>query len=370
MTEVVIIGGGVVGLSLAYELARRERTVTVVDRQAMGREASWAGAGILPAANRATAVHPYDQLRGLSYELHSRWSEQLSAETGIDTGYRVCGGLYLAASSGEAAALHGWAAMPATEQIAIERLNIAQLPEHEPALMAWVERGGCRAAYRLVDEAQLRNPDHLRALAAACQQRGVRLMADTEVTRLRMRGQRVQELETSRGRLQADQFCLTTGAWTGQLLDQLQIPNGIIPVRGQMIMYRCTRQCLNHILNLGSRYIVPREDGHVLVGSTEEEVGFDKSTTREALCQLDRLATTVVAPLSAAQQTRSWAGIRPGTFDGFPYLGPLPGSENAFVAAGHFRSGLFLSPGTAVVMAERMCGEPTSVDLAPFGLMR
>src|SRR5262245_44664646 len=110
MVDCLVIGGGVIGLSLAWQLAERGRKVRLLDRQAIGQEASWAGAGILPPASREALAHPLDQLRGLSFELHRTWADQLRGETGIDTGYRRCGGIYLARKVGETAALAAWAA--------------------------------------------------------------------------------------------------------------------------------------------------------------------------------------------------------------------------------------------------------------------
>src|SRR5687767_6497464 len=135
MHDVLIIGGGVIGLSLAWDLAKHGRTVQVIDQGHPGREASWAGAGILPAASSATSQHPYEQLRGLAYELHPRWAAELKAETGIDTGFRRCGGLHLARMPGEAAALAAWAALMREEGIQIERLSAAEVERLEPGIV-------------------------------------------------------------------------------------------------------------------------------------------------------------------------------------------------------------------------------------------
>ena len=153
MDDCLIVGAGVVGLSLAYELAGHGLRVRVVDRQEPGREASWAGAGILPPANRATATHPLEQLRGMSHRLHAEWAARLQDETGIDTGYRRCGGIYLARTVGETAALHGLASEFREQGIEVERLSADALAQLEPALITSV-----RAAYLVPDEAQLRNP--------------------------------------------------------------------------------------------------------------------------------------------------------------------------------------------------------------------
>ncbi len=364
--HILIIGGGVIGLSLAWELAqRKDLRVTLLDRQDFGTEASWAGAGILPPANRETAVHPYDQLRGLAMDLHPRWAERLRELTGIDTGFRQCGGVYLARTRGEAAALAGMAGELRDQQIPIERLTPAELAEVEPEL-ATLNSSDLKAAYHLPTECQLRNPHHLQALIRACELAGVELRPQTEVIGIESADGCVQAVRTSAGELVADRVCITAGSWSQGLLHLLGIETGILPIRGQMVLYRCARPPLKCVVNEGSRYLVPRLDGHLLVGSTEEEVGFDKSTTPDEIAGLRAYAESLVPALRQAEVIRTWAGLRPASFDGFPYLGRASGWENLYVAAGHFRSGLYLSPATAVVMSQVLADETPAIDLAPF----
>lgn len=364
MHDVLIIGGGVIGLSLAWELARRGRSVQVIDRGEPGREASWAGAGILPAAVRRPEQHPYDQLCGLACELHPQWAEELRAATGIDTGYRRCGGLYLARSPGEAAALAAWAAAQEEEGIEVERLTAGQAAAAEPGLAATAG-----THFLVPAEAQLRNPRHVRALIQAGTDLGVSIRPHTAGEAVVAQGA-ISEFRTSAGALCARDYCFTAGAWTGPLLARLGIAAGIVPIRGQMALFQCESPPVRRIINVGSRYLVPRDDGRLLAGSTEEEAGFDKRTTEEAIADLVAFARSVIPGLAATPLEKAWAGLRPGSFDGLPYLGRLPGLANAFVAAGHFRSGLFLSPATAVVMAQVLCGEKPTVELEPFRLGR
>ncbi|MBC8351397.1 MAG: glycine oxidase ThiO [Planctomycetes bacterium] len=367
--DCLIVGGGVIGLSLAYELANHGATVEVIDRGPIGREASWAGAGILPPANLATAIDPLDRLRALSHQLYREWSDRLREETGIDNGYRECGGLYLARSVGEVASLHAFAAMLRELEIEIERLSLAEVAEMEPALRE-LATGELEAAYSLPGEAQLRNPDHLRALALACGQLGVQIRSNCEATGFDYSNGRMTGVRTNTGSLHADRYCLASGAWTQQLLKQLGVTTGIMPIRGQMVLFKCDTPPFSRVLNEGPRYLVPRDDGRVLVGSTEEEAGFDKSTTEEAIDELAALARQLVPALRAAPIENSWAGLRPGSFDGFPYIGQMPGLDNAFAAAGHYRSGLHMSPGTAVVLRQLILGEEPAIDLTPFRVGR
>lgn len=367
--DCLIVGGGAIGLSLAYELLEHGATVEVIDRGPIGREASWAGAGILPPANLATAIDPLDRLRALSHQLHREWAARLREETGIDTGYRECGGLYLARSIGEAAALHAFAEMLREIKIEIERLSLDEVIELEPALsdIAAIQ---LKAAYSLPGESQLCNPDHLRALKLACERRGAKIRSDGEATGFDFSNGSMTAVRTDVGVLHADQYCITSGAWTQRLLMGLGITTGIMPIRGQMVMFKCEKPPFRRVVNEGPRYLVPRDDGRVLVGSTEEEVGFDKRTTDEGVSELVSLARQLVPVLCDAPIENSWAGLRPGSFDGFPYIGRMPGLDNAYVAAGHYRSGLHMSPGTAVVLRQLMFGDEPEIDLTPFRVGR
>lgn len=369
-TDCLIIGGGVIGLSLAYELSRHDISVRVIDQGEPAKEASWAGAGILPPANRATAIDPLDKLRALSSELHPQWAANLRRETGIDTGYRPCGGLYLARSAGEAASLLGLKGLLDEQRVEFERLTRESLCELEPALASLAESAELRAAYLMPGEAQLRNPRYLQALLAACRLRGVEVTGQVRAEKFESAGGRLMSVATNAGRLSAERFCLTSGAWTQQLLQSLGISTGILPVRGQMVLYRCAKQPFSRVLNDGPRYLVPRDDGHVLAGSTEEEAGFDKSNTTEGITELKSFACELVPILRSASIERTWAGLRPASFDGFPYIGQVPGLDNTFVAAGHFRSGLYLSPATAVVMSDLLRDQTPEIDLTPLRVGR
>jgi glycine oxidase len=361
-----IVGGGVIGLSLAYELSRQGLRVGVVDRGPFGREASWAGAGILPPANPQTAVHPWDRLRARSHELYPLWSQALRDETGIDNGYRRCGGIYLARSSADAAVLAGLATDFRARQISFQPLDAERLAECEPALTPLMADGTLKAAYFAPDEAQLRNPRHLQALAAACRARGVELLEGVEVLGFQRVVHRLTAALTNAGPLYAANFAITSGAWTGRLLEMLNLAHGLVPIRGQMVLFRCRDKPLRRIINEGLRYLVARDDGRVLAGSSEEQAGFDKRTTPQVLKELEQLARDLVPALRHAPVERTWAGLRPATADGLPYLGRIPDLQNTWVAAGHFRSGLHLAPATAETISDLLCDRPPKIDISPF----
>ena len=170
--------------------------------------------------------------------------------------------------------------------------------------------------------------------------------------------------------VQVERIGVTAAAWSQNILGSLGISTGILPVRGQMVLYRLEQQRWLPNINDGHRYLVPRDDGYVLAGSCEEEVGFINETTEEMIEQLHQWASGLMPILTRDRIAKTWAGLRPGSFDGMPYMGKIPGTENAYVAAGHFRHGLHLSPGTAKVMVQLMRHEALAVDLSSFDPIR
>lgn len=370
MDDFLVLGGGVIGLSLAYELAGQGAQVRILERGVVGREASWAGAGILPPGNIATPRTPYEALIRLSHDLHPQWAAQLREETGIDNEYRRCGGLYLAESIGEADAVRQQAEDWQAQGISVEMAAGPRLREIEPTIAPEVAGTSESAALFAPDEAQLRNPRHLRALVTACRRRGVLLTEGEGAEEFDAEGPRLEAVRTATGRFPAGAVCLASGSWSGPLLARLGIDVPLKPIRGQMALVRSEARIIERVINVGKRYLVPRADGRTLIGSTEEDVGFAKQTTAEAIGELLRFATRLVPALATATLETSWAGLRPMTPDERPYLGRLPGFDNAFVAAGHFRSGLQFSPATAVVMRQLMLGQTPAFDLTPFHLDR
>jgi glycine oxidase len=371
MTDVLIVGGGIIGLSLAYELAGQGGKVRLVDRGPLGREASWAGAGILPPpGSRPQPDDPYTELFRISGELYPRWSADLREETGVDNGFRQCGGIYLSIGADDEPELQHLAAQWRVRGITAEALDAGQLAKREPALAAGTAGDRFRAAWWLAEEAQVRNPRHLKALALACARRGVEIGAGVAVEGFEMAAGRATQAITSAGKVAAGQICITSGPWSKGLVSRLGVDLPIRPIRGQMVLLSSPRPLLRSVINVGRQYLVPRPDGRILVGSTEEDAGFDKRTTAQAVARLLDFAVSLAPSLADLSIEQCWAGLRPGSHDDLPYLGRVPGCDNVFVAAGHFRHGLQLSPATAVVVGRLMMGHEPGVDLSPFRLDR
>jgi len=359
-SDVLIIGGGVIGLTAAYFLAREQVKVEVVDQGDFGKEASWAGAGIIPPGDPSKARDPFDQLRAHSSVLFPKVSAELREQTGIDNGYRRCGGLVFHDDK-ESYFEREWR----SEGVRFEEVEGAALKRLEPALSS-----DLMCAYVLPDLAQVRNPWHLKALESYCRGRGARLRSGCPIFGFERQGSRITGVRTHDGLLRADRYLLTAGAWTGGLLEQLGWRPGIRPVRGQIALLNTRTPIFHRVLLKGKRYLVPRADGRVLVGSTEEDVGFDKQTTADAIQGLTAFAISVVPELAHAYLERSWAGLRPGSPDGLPFIGPIPGIDNLFIAAGHFRAGIQLSPATGLILKELFLGQPLTVSLEGFRLDR
>jgi glycine oxidase len=369
-SDCLIIGGGVIGLSLAYELSGRGFSVHVLDQAEVGRGASWAGAGILPPSPTRGAVDPLDQLRALSHQLHSKWAVDLKNSTGIETGYKRCGGLYLARSAAESATLfaqqdlwieHGIEAKPWTRELTCKA---------EPNLRELLESQIVRAIWYLPDECQIRNPWHLQALAAACRLRGVELQEHISIECIEPTSDDGVEAVAHGRSFRASVACICSGAWSRLLMDHMHIPTGIMPIRGQMVLYKTEKTLLQHVVNEGHRYLVARDDGRLLAGSCEEEVGYDVATTDSMIRQLRGWAESILPELRHAKIEKTWAGLRPGTFDGLPYLGQVPNLKHLYVASGHYRAGLHLSCATAEVMADLMQGRKPAIDLSAFRIGR
>ena len=363
--DVVIVGGGVIGLSIAYELARQGVPPTVLDRAELGRAASWAGAGIISPGSERPTRDPWAALRTRSATLYPEWSAALREETGIDNGYRRSGGVDVARTAEEDDDLKAAAGRWRREGIAFERLSPGEFARVEPAL-----NPALRVAYFLPDRAQVRNPRHVRALGEAVARHGGRLRPGLAATGFRVESGRLTAVLTAEGPLPCGAAVVAAGPWSAALLAGAGVRVETPPIKGQIVLLKCDRPVLSRIVEHGKNYLVPRDDGRVLAGATEEDAGFDTRSTPAAVRDLLDEALALCPALATAEVEHSWAGLRPGSIDGRPYLGPAPRVAGLFVATGHRRAGLQLSPATAEVIADLVLGRPRRIDLAPFRLDR
>ncbi len=358
MTDCLIIGAGVIGLMSARELAGAGARVTVIERGETGRESSWAGGGILSPLHPWRAPQAITQLVQWGQHYYPALAKELLDETGIDIEWTQSGLLHLDTAEYDQA--RRWAEQ---SKVKLELLRDAALKQREPSLS-----GVIQSALYFPDIAQVRNPRLLAALRQSLVQRGVSIEEHCEVTGINVAQGKVTGVETARGRMQAGTLIVTAGAWSGRLLGALGTRLDITPVRGQMILLRTVPGLLRHIVVRGEHYVIPRRDGRVLVGSTVEYVGFDRSTTAEAQAELKQAALELVPALADCEIERHWAGLRPGSEHGIPTIAAHPEISGLYVNSGHFRNGIALAPASARLLADLVLGCPAMFDGASYAM--
>lgn len=323
----------------------------------MGRESSWAGGGIVSPLYPWRYSPAVTALAHWSQDFYPRLGEQLLAQTQIDPEVYVTG-LYWLDLDDEAKAL-AWAER---EQRPLKRVDVSAVQRAVPGLAS-----GFGRALQMADVANVRNPRLVKALRAALQQMpNVTLHEQCAVTGFIREGGRVTGVRTANGDMHADQVVLTAGAWSGELMKTLGIELPVVPVKGQMILYKCAEDFLPAIVLAKGRYAIPRRDGHILIGSTLEHAGFDKTPTEQALASLKASAVDLLPALAEAEVVGHWAGLRPGSPEGIPFIGPVPGHEGLWLNCGHYRNGLVLAPASCQLLADLMLGRTPIVDPAPY----
>jgi glycine oxidase len=358
MADFLIIGGGLIGLLTARNLSMQGAQVTLLERGELGQESSWAGGGILSPLYPWKYPEPVNVLAGWSQGHYPILAQELLDDTGLDPEYIRSGLLILDADQREPA--QAWS--PPSAQT-IELVEASEIRRLEPALGQEHPAG-----VWMPDVAQIRNPLLVAALKRDLAARGVHVAENTEVTHLLTKRERIQGVRTEYSEIMADQVIVACGAWSATLLKDLGYELPVMPVRGQMILFKTRPGQLQRIVLKEGHYIIPRRDGHVLVGSTMEEVGFDKTVTAEARDDLAEIARDLVPLLADAPLERHWAGLRPGSPTGVPFIGAHPKVEGLYINAGHFRNGVVMAPASARLLVDLITGRPAAVDPSPYAL--
>jgi glycine oxidase len=357
MSDILVIGGGIIGLLTARELVQAGAKVTLVEMGETGREASWAGGGIISPLYPWRYLDSVTALASWSQHIYPSLCTELHDETGIDPELTRNGLLILDMEELDQAL--AWAGR---HQAEIEILDAERLHADEPDL-------GPRPARSMLMPAiaQVRNPRLVKSARRALEGRIV-LREQEEVLELLVEQGRVRGVRTDKGEIQADQVVICAGAWTAKLLEQLGSQPEIEPVRGQMILFLARPGEISHITLYRDRYVIPRRDGHILIGSTMERTGFVKATTAEAKEELYRSAVELFPILKRTPIENHWSGLRPGSPSGVPYIGAYPAIEGIYLNAGHFRNGVVTGPASARLMADLVLGREPILDPAPYAL--
>jgi glycine oxidase len=359
--DVLIIGGGIMGTSVGWELSRFGVQCLVLERSVPGAEASSAAAGILGAQAEAHAPGPMTELCLASRARYEKFAATLSKETRIDVGYRKCGVLRVAFERAAVAKLKREVAWQSKRRLAVERLAARDLSALEPALSGKLSGG-----VRFASDCRVEPRALLRALHIAALARGVRFQSGAFVRRVAVDGGRAVGVVLDDGsELRARNVVVAAGSWTS-LIDGLGLPPGrVIPARGQIIELELPTPPLSHVVFGPGAYLVPRDDGRLLIGSTLEFVGYEREVTAGAVRDLLLHASALVPTLERAALRGTWSNFRPYTKDELPLLGrtQIPG---LFLNTGHYRNGILLAPISAEIVRTAVLGQRAPLAVEAF----
>ena len=357
--DVVIIGGGVIGCAIAYNLAKQQVNSLVIDKATrVGTEASWAGAGIL--TSHASTHEPYPELCRASLALYPSLADELRAETQIDIELIQSGTLSVFFNPAEAAGLIGLADRRVKRGFAAEVLTAEEAWRLEPALSKTIA-----GAVLFPEDAQVRNPKLVTALAKGAAQLGTTFKLGNPVTGFIRENGKVVGTVVNGATVYADTFVIAAGCWAGNLIAMLDFPMPIVPAKGQIVLIETMPPLFQHTIDGLGIYVVPRADGKLLLGATVEFVGYDKTATLDGVKQMIDAGISIAPALAQSTFVQTWAGLRPYVKKG-PVLGYLPGYDNVVLASGHFKNGILLAPITGQLIAELLTGEEPSLALEPF----
>lgn len=338
--DALVIGGGAIGLSAALALGMRGLRVTVADRGQHGGMSSWAGAGILSPLPPWVYPDEVNQLALGGMAAWPEWAALLERQANTSPEYWVCG------------------------------MEVRHEPDPENAL-AWCQAHHLPAGLRddsiwLANVAQVRNPRLLAALKEAVVAQGGQVISDCVVNEVVTGHGHIQSVRSNKGDFSATQFVLATGAWSALPLGKLPSVPNVRPIRGQIVLYPPGSHSLDRIILQDGLYLVPRRDGHLLAGSTLEDVGFDARTLPQALESLKRFACELAPSLKHHEPVKSWAGLRPGSPDNLPLIDHHPDYANLWLTVGHYRYGVTMAPASATLLADLIEGRQPALDPSPY----
>ncbi|MCZ8518118.1 glycine oxidase ThiO [Paenibacillus caseinilyticus] len=359
----LIIGGGVIGCAAAYELGEAGFACTVLDKATLGSEASTAAAGMLGAQVETHRPGPFYELCRISQGMYKSWTDRLEETGGVSTEYIPHGILRAALTEADELELRGRLSWIRDARWCTP----GELRELEPEISPAVRGGLHFPADHQVHPVAL-----ARSLKAALQRQGCTIREETPVFRLlrEQAGGRITGVQTAEGPFYADVVVLAAGAWSAALTEPLGLTLPMFPVKGQCISVRPQAPLTRATLFTQGCYIVPKADGTCLIGATQVEAGFDKRSSAAVVGELHGKAAALLPRLSDAEFLSTWAGLRPGTRDGLPFMGIWEEAPGLIFATGHYRNGILLAPAAGRIVRQLAEGEAPLLDLAPFAVDR
>jgi glycine oxidase len=340
--HLLIIGGGAVGLTSARALLLAGYRVTLIERGTTGREASWAGGGIMSPLCSWDYKEAVTRLTQRSMGMFNLAMAELHASTGIDPEYQQSGMLLIPPFQDELATK--WCA---DHQVKLQRIT---LHDHLPGMQG--------EGLLLPEIGQVRNPRLLASLRRSVELLGGEILEQHEALRFDIKDNKINELQTSKETLKADTYIVAAGAWSKSLLGEHALDLDIKPIRGQILLFKFDAPPFSNILLQDSLYIIPRRDGHVLVGSTLEDVGFEKATTADAYDMLLQRVYALFPDWRNQMPVQHWAGLRPASPDNIPTIGRHPQLANLYANCGHFRYGVTMSLACAELLLNEIENRP------------
>jgi glycine oxidase len=364
--KAIVMGGGIIGCSVAWRLAAEGVVTTVLERGRVGQEASWAAAGMIAPQAEAEGPGPFFDFCMKARDTFDGIVDRLVREGGVDPEYDRAGILYVALDADERVQLERRASWQRSVGAPLEELSGAEARRVEPMLSPEAVYAIHMPTNRRTDNRKL-----TQAYAAAARKAGAEFVEGARVEALATRGERaVGVLMVDGSTLEADVVVNAAGAWAGEIRGLEADRVKLHPVRGQIVCFEVAPETIGPALFSLRGYVVPRRDGRLLAGSTMEEAGYDKSVTLAGLDKIARGAAAIVPTLGAAAFREAWAGLRPATRDLLPVLGFSPSVSNVLWAAGHFRSGILLSAITGEIIADLVKGRRPAVEFSAFSAAR
>ena len=343
MADCIVVGGGLIGMLSARELKKLGMEVLLLEKGELGKEASWAGGGILSPLHPWRYSEKVNELANIGHKIYPKLAEELRQESGIDPEYIRSGLLVLGSEEQQLAT--DWADHWSMNLSTIE--SATELQQVCPGLSSSYTSG-----LYLPDIAQMRNPRLVKSARGSLDALGIKYKEHTKVTSLLVENGKARGVVVNGEELHADNVLIAGGAWSAELLKPYQNTPDISPVKGQMVLFKGAKNKLNRILLAENRYLIPRKDGRIVCGSTIEHTGFEKQISQQVKVELSASAKEIFPELAGMGVEHHWAGLRPGSPNGDPYIGQQKEVEGLYMNAGHYRNGVILGVASAQRVAK------------------
>lgn len=362
-SDMLIIGGGVIGLSIAREMHRRGvKKITLIEKGVCGEESSWAAGGMLGPQAEADEGGAFFDFCSASRDLYPAFAAELLDETGIDIELDRSGTLYLAFTDDDVHEIGKRFEWQTRVGLRVERLSAAETLKAEPFVSPDV-----RESLFFPNDWQVENRKLLVALRKYAELNGIEIREGIEIKHLIYDSGGITGAASETESFFAGTNILATGAWTSFIkLGDSDMPIKVKPIRGQMLCFQMAERQFRRVIYSRRGYIVPRVDGRILAGSTSEQVGFTKGVTDEATDALRNMAFEIAPSLDGLPVADAWSGLRPFAADGMPVFGSIAGFEGIFVATAHYRNGILLAPLTAKLAADALTSGSVDTRLKGF----